>query len=147
MNPNRLLVVFLFAALACADRDEELLPHIVSIDRRLEEIDPELLWERQKKDNNVIVLNRDGFQTITVTFSSPPENVEVELQGRYGSALDAQDYILRGAELKITLYCTLYFQGTHNTLNIEWTGANDLRSSVFFPVWCPLEDPPGKEHR
>ncbi|MDE0503547.1 MAG: hypothetical protein OXI86_05660, partial [Candidatus Poribacteria bacterium] len=79
MNPNRILVVLLFAALGCADREEEFLPHVVSIDRSFREIDPALLesnWSREERDNNVIVLNRGGFQTITVTFSSPPSNLE-----------------------------------------------------------------------
>ncbi len=141
MNPHRILFVLLFAALGCADREEELLPQIVSIDRSFEEIDPGLLHgTRQEKDNNVIVLSRGGFQTISVTFSSPPDDVEVALHEDNRSPLEAQDYILRGAVLTIKLYCTIYVQGTHNELNIRWTGPEGLNSRVSFAVWCPYED-------
>lgn len=150
MNPNRFLVALLFAVLGCTDREEELLPHIVSIDRNFRQIDPALLgnyWSREAKDNNVIVLDRGGFQTITVTFSSPPSNLEMKLHDRSGSVLDAQDYILHGAALKIKLYCTLYIQGTYNTLTIDWSGGDGINSTVSIPVWCPFEDPPAKEDR
>lgn len=150
MNPNRFLVALLFAALGCTGREEALLPHIVNIDRNFQEIDPALLsnyWSREERDNNVIVLDRGGFQTITVTFSSPPNNLEMKLHDRNGSVLDAQDYILHGAALKIKLYCSFYIQGTYNTLTIRWSGGEGLNSSVSFPVWCPFEDPPAKEDR
>lgn len=148
MNPNRILVALLFAALGCTGREEALLPHIVSIDRNFREIDPALLenyWSREERDNNVIVLNRGGFQTITVTFTSPPNNLEMKLHDRNGSVLDAQDYILHGAALKIKLYCSFYIQGTYTTLTIRWSGGEGLNSTVSFPVWCPFEDPPAKE--
>ena len=135
-----LLLILLVAIPGCADSpDGDIVipdlseytdPRIVSIDPPLQEIDQDLVGSR---DNNVVLLHREGFQTITITFSSPPLNVRMDwiLWSRR-----PKDYIVDSTKVIVTVYCTINEQGNYITLPIEW--GED--SSETIPLYCPFGD-------
>ena len=130
MKPIPMLLALLFVVFGCAEEyeaDRLDPPYIVKID-------PELLatpWGTH--DNNVVVLNRDGIQTVTVAFSSPPQNLSVNLER---GPTHPQEYIVQGTKVVITLYCTIYVQGRYSEVKINW---ND-NGSASFGLYCPFGD-------
>lgn len=137
MKPIPPLLALLFLVFGCAEEyvaDRLDPPYIVKINPPLQEIDPELLetpWGTH--DNNVIVLNREGFQTVTVTFSSRPQNLSVNLER---GPTHPQAYIVQGTKVVITLYCTVYVQGRYSDVKINW----DDNGSASFGLYCPFGD-------
>ena len=137
-----LLLALLFTLLGCGERyDHDITildcpegyggdyPRIVKVDSPTEEIGPGLLFD-EDLHRHVIVLNGDGFQTVTVTFSSPPQNLSVNI-----GPTRALDYTLRGTLLTMTVYYTIGQQGNDGRLYIRWDGGG-----AFLAYWCPYED-------
>ena len=137
-----LLLALLFTVLGCAERyDGDInfldcrekdahsgeFPHIVSIDPPQEEIARDLLGEPYPP--RVIKLKRGEDETITVTFSSPP-------QGLF--ARSVQDYILQDRTLTMNVYCYMtrleHIHDIHD-IYIEWEGG-----AALLLLWCPPEE-------
>ena len=128
-----LLLVFLFAAAGCGrEYHGREYPHIVSIDPPQEEIDPDLMAEPFPP--RVIKLNREELQTVTVTFSSRPQNLVVSHR--------VEDYVLQDTTLTIDLYCYIKPQigyardkihGVEH-LYLGWDGG-----AAHLHIWCPEE--------
>ena len=139
-----LFVCFLVAVIVlltgCAEMKEDYVaPHIVSIDPAIQQFTKEEI-DAMVDDGTLLFRVPPGFvhvkprelTTITVTFSSPPEDFEMS-EGLHSYSLD-------GTALQITVHCVLPYR-THisfwqfQRVKIEWEGGGQL-----IQLWCPLED-------
>lgn len=129
------LLILLAAMPGCAERDDVYVtPRIVSIDPPVRKLPDDLVqspWG--PRPNHVVQVNQGGFETITVTFSSPPRNLRVDF---HGYAFSPQEYIVEGTKLIVTVHCTIYFQGRRNTLYIKW----DNDGKKIYDLYCPYAD-------
>lgn len=132
MKPILLLALVLTLSSCGEELDGREYPHIVRIDPPQGEIEPDLM--PGPFPPRVIKLNREELQTVTVTFSSPPQNLVVSHR--------FEDYALRNATLTIDLYCYMKAQIGDAELNIHaiehlylaWDGG-----AAHLHIWCPEE--------
>ena len=84
-----------------------------------------------------INIERFAYNTVTVTFSVPPEELSIGL-----GALGASDYHLEGSILRLNVYC--YWAQRRNArqdiqeIFIRWKGGAQL-----LQLWCP----PGEDDK
>ena len=156
-----LLLIPIFMLSACSEMEEEYVPpHIVSIDPPIQEFTKEEMLELAEYNplqefpkaeamrlakydapwdplpTRYIHLNRGEFATVTVTFSAPPEELDLNMS-RWG----VLKYSLNDSTLEATVYCiTPLWHHSRRiwylpTLKIEWKGGGQR---VMF--WCPSEE-------
>lgn len=95
-------------------------------------MDPEILMHYGVPPY-VIKLKREEYQTITVTFSSPPELLYIRTHDT-----QALDWVLKGRHLIMTVYChePAGFQRiVEHPIPIKWVGGGTL-----LRLWCPPEE-------
>ena len=134
-----LFAFFLIGAIVlitgCAEMEEEYVPpRIVSIDPPLQNFTPEEadVWLDEKIPYSFVHVNLNEYNSIAVTFSSPPQELDVRL-GQWS----ATDYHLDGSTLHITTFCTSGWVGVLSditTLYIKWRGGGQI-----IQLWCPTE--------
>ena len=100
-------------------------------------VPPEVELDRWYPDG-FIVLKSGEHQTITITFSSPPEDLWVKLE-KVGIPIGgAHNYSLQGSELKIDVYCpaTQHFSVFDNIelVPVTWNGGG-----TNLQLLCPNE--------
>ena len=140
------LLIFL---IGCSEMEEDYVPpHIVSIDPPIQEFTKEEMltlagdvppWEGplwEPLPTRYIHLNRGEFATVTITFSAPPEELNLNMN-RWG----VFEYQLHDGALEATVYCTstdsfgfISVWGL-TRLFINWKGGGQ-----YITFWCPPEE-------
>lgn len=129
-----LFLTLLFTFLGCAERydgDNGDPPRIVNTDPPRQRIAPEVLMNYGVPPE-VIKVKLEEYQTVTVTFSSPPRNVHATVGPSH-----ALDYVLQGTQLTMTVYCHLRDEYESNVrgISIDWDGGG-----TFLRLWCQPEE-------
>ena len=138
MKPIILPFALLLTLTGCSERVYEP-PHIVSIDPPIKTFtrdEAEALRLPPDIPTQFINIERFAYNTVTVTFSVPPEELLLNL-----GPLGASDYQLEGSILRLNVYCYSYSAHRINAVRREiqeillrWKGG-----AQRIQLWCPTK--------